>query len=85
MSAMSPEDLGVFSRKYYELGLAVGYGRAVGSAKIMVEGILNFLEVQELEVSDQVRERLTSCTDLGQLRAWAKQAATAKSAEEMFD
>jgi hypothetical protein len=36
-------------------------------------------------VPNDVKERITACTDLDQLRAWIRVAATAESIKDVFD
>ncbi|MEF9904675.1 hypothetical protein [Streptomyces sp. P9-A2] len=55
-------------------------GRAEGRA----EDILLVLEQRGLDVSDDVRGRITDCTDPDLLRLWLMRAVTAPKAEEIF-
>ncbi|WP_307621498.1 hypothetical protein [Streptomyces sp. V3I7] len=55
-------------------------GEARGEAK----GILKVLEVRKLTVSDDVRERITSCTDLDTLADWLDRSGTVECAEDLF-
>ncbi|RAY13294.1 hypothetical protein DPM19_19600 [Actinomadura craniellae] len=66
---------GAFTGKYHSAGKAEGEA----------EMILVFLEARGLDVSDEARERITSCTDLDQLKAWGRRAAVVESAEGLFD
>jgi hypothetical protein len=59
-------------------------GEAKGEAKGKAEGILRVLEVRGLPVSDAVRERITTCTDLGCLNDWLDRAGAVERAEELF-
>lgn len=56
-------------------------GKAEGEAK----GILRVLEVRGLAVSDEVRERISTCTDLDRLNDWLDRAGTVEHAEDLFD
>ncbi|KUN72027.1 hypothetical protein [Streptomyces griseorubiginosus] len=56
-------------------------GRAEGEAK----GILSVLEVRGIPVTDSVRERITSCTDLDRMDTWLERSRTVERAEELFD
>jgi hypothetical protein len=60
-----------FARKY------IGQGE--------VKAILAFLDARGLPVSDDVRSRITNCTDLERLEVWVRRAATVNSVEELFD
>lgn len=56
-------------------------GRAQGRA----EDVLLVLEQRGLDVSDDVRRRVTDCTDPELLRHWLTRAVTAPKAEEIFE
>jgi hypothetical protein len=45
---------------------------------------LRILTARGLPISDEIRDRVTACTDTDQLEAWADRAATADSVEEIF-
>jgi len=60
-------------RAYFE-------GEAAGEAK----EVLRVLEVRGLVVSDDVRERVTTCTDLDRLNGWLDRAGAVDHAEELF-
>jgi hypothetical protein len=55
-------------------------GRAEGEAKML----LRVLAARGFAVPDEIRERVTGCTDTGQLEAWADRAITASSITEIF-
>jgi hypothetical protein len=63
-------------------------GRAEGRSEGRAEGeaamLLRVLAARGFEVPDDVRERVRSCTDIGQLEAWGDRAVTAKSLDEIF-
>ena len=46
--------------------------------------LLRLLAVQGLKVPAPVRDRVLSCTDLGQLEAWADKAMTASTLKDVF-
>lgn len=56
-------------------------GRTEGAAK----GILSVLEVRGIPVTDSVRERITSCTDLDRMDSWLERSRTVERAEDLFD
>jgi hypothetical protein len=72
------------SRTYeYRSEFARGYffkGRAEGEA----DAVLEVLDARGLDVTEDVRERVTGCTDIDQLRTWLRRAATARSIDEVF-
>jgi len=61
---------------------ATGY--AVGLAKGKAKSILTVLEVRGLPVSDDLRERVTTCTDLARLDDWLNRVRTVERAEDLF-
>lgn len=67
-----------FARHYIDLGLA--QGKASGEA----EALLEVLAARAIEVPDDVRARITGCTDLEQLRTWIRRAVTAGSVHDLF-
>ncbi|TDE32239.1 hypothetical protein [Actinomadura sp. 6K520] len=56
-------------------------GEAMGEAK----SVLLFLSARGIDVPDDIRERVTSCTDTEQLDRWVKRAAVINTAEDLFD
>lgn len=64
----------LFEDKYLE-------GKAEGEAR----GILRVLEVRGIAVSDEVRRRITDCTDLDVLGDWLDRSGTVERAEDLFD
>ncbi|MFF7854488.1 hypothetical protein [Streptomyces sp. NPDC007904] len=67
----------LFEEKYLE-------GKAEGKAEGEAKGILRVLEVRGLAISDDVRQRITTCTDLDRLNDWLDRAGAVKRAEELF-
>ncbi len=59
-------------------------GRAEGLTEGCAEGVLLVLEQRGLEVSEDVRGRVTGCADPDVLRLWLARAVTASKAEEIF-
>jgi hypothetical protein len=55
-------------------------GQAEGEAKGKAEGILAVLSAREIPVSDAIRERILSCTDVDTLDVWIRRAAVASTA-----
>jgi hypothetical protein len=60
-------------------------GRTQGRVQSLTEDILVVLEARGIDVSDEVRERVTACDDPDVLRRWLIRAATVPSAEEIFE
>ncbi|MFI1730662.1 hypothetical protein ACH40E_15820 [Streptomyces acidicola] len=59
-------------------------GEATGEAKGEAKGVLRVLEVRGLPVSDDARERITTCTDLDRLNNWLDRAGTVTRTEDLF-
>ncbi|WP_241267216.1 hypothetical protein [Streptomyces scabichelini] len=59
-------------------------GYAAGLAKGLAKGTLAVLEVRRLSISDDVRERITTCTELARLDDWLDRAGTVERAEDLF-
>jgi hypothetical protein len=62
-----------FARRYY------GQGKAEGEAN----ALLKILDRRGIEVSDDIRTRITECTDLAQLDRWIDEAATAEKIDDI--
>src|SRR5262245_21757531 len=78
LTAGTYEYQSAFAREHY------GKGEAKGRAEGEAEMILVVLSARGVPVSDDVRARITSCTDLDQLTAWGRRAVTVDSAEDLF-
>ncbi|WP_327344666.1 hypothetical protein [Streptomyces europaeiscabiei] len=59
-------------------------GKAEGKARGEAKGVLRVLEVRGIPVSDDVRARITTCTDLTLVSAWLERAGTVERAEDLF-
>ncbi|MGW7383423.1 hypothetical protein [Streptomyces sp. NPDC054794] len=59
-------------------------GKVEGKVEGEAKGVLRVLEVRGLPISDEVRERITACTDLDRLNDWLDRAGTVACAEELF-
>ncbi|MEU8630488.1 hypothetical protein [Streptomyces sp. NPDC048669] len=59
-------------------------GRAEGQATGQAEGIRLVLEARGIALTDETREKITTCTDPQLLHQWIQRAATATTAEEVF-
>ncbi|WP_326820107.1 hypothetical protein [Streptosporangium sp. NBC_01756] len=67
-----------FARKY------VAEGREEGRAEGETKALLAVLSARGIDVSDDARERITNCTDIDQIEAWIRLAATANSTDVLF-
>jgi hypothetical protein len=70
-----------FALRYVRQGEAKG--RAEGQAMGEAEALLTILDARGIAVPDDVRQRITDCTDLDQLTAWIRRAATAGKIEDL--
>ncbi|MEU9618504.1 hypothetical protein [Streptomyces sp. NPDC048155] len=59
-------------------------GRTEGRAEGLARSILLLLGQAGIEVSDEVRERITGCSDLDTLTRWLLRAPAARSVEDVF-
>jgi hypothetical protein len=76
-----------WGRRHFRNGQPKGRaeGRAEGKAEGRAEALLTLLSARGLDVSDDVRTRITGCTDIGQLNTWIRRAVTAETVDELFD
>jgi hypothetical protein len=58
----------------------IDQGRAEGEARML----LRVIAARGFSVPDDIRERVTSCTDVTQLEEWADRAVVAATLEEIF-
>lgn len=58
--------------------------RDEGHIQIGIEDVLIVLEARGIHVPNEIRERITSCTDPALLDTWLIRAATATSITELF-
>ena len=68
-----------FAREY------VGIGRAEGREEGVARSVIAVLTARGFAVSDEVRHRIESCTDLDVLDGWIPKAVTVHSPEQLFD
>jgi hypothetical protein len=60
-------------------------GKAEGKAEGEADAILLVLRARSMDVSDADRERITSCTNLKQLKKWITRAVTAEKTSDLFE
>ncbi|MFI6044926.1 hypothetical protein ACIA8C_25075 [Nocardia sp. NPDC051321] len=63
-----------FARKY------VAEGQASGAARMVLE----VLDIRGISVSDEVRARISNCSDVDQLGIWHRRAMLADTADDLF-
>ncbi|WOX11078.1 hypothetical protein [Streptomyces sp. N50] len=71
----------LFEEKYLE---GKAEGKTEGKAEEGASFILRVLEKHGIDVPDNIRERITSCTDLDTLTLWFDRSLTASTAEDLF-
>ncbi|MFD4262949.1 hypothetical protein ACFWR9_36390 [Streptomyces sp. NPDC058534] len=71
----------VFEEAYYD---GEAKGKAAGIAAGMAKAVLRILENRGIAASDDVRTRVSDCTDLARLDDWLGRAVTVDQAEELF-
>lgn len=59
-------------------------GQAEGQAKGQAGSLLLILEARGIALTDELRQKITSCADSHLLNQWLQRAATATTAEEVF-
>ncbi|MFF4018121.1 hypothetical protein [Streptomyces sp. NPDC001843] len=59
-------------------------GREEGIEQERASMVLRILQWRGIDVSESVRDRVTSCTDLDRLEVWAQRAVHASSAKDLF-
>ncbi|WP_433442634.1 hypothetical protein [Nonomuraea sp. CA-141351] len=80
-----------FAREHFGRGLAEGKakgkaeGKAEGKSEEAVKMLLLVLDARGLDVPEDTRARITTCTDLAQLETWTTRAATARALQDLFD
>src|SRR5690606_35079518 len=59
-------------------------GRAEGKAEGKAEAVLRVLAARGFAVAEAQRQRISTCTDLGQLDRWLERAVTASSTADVL-
>jgi hypothetical protein len=70
-----------YNERYNEID---AQAEARGEARGKAEALLLVLEIREITVPDQVRERVLACTDTVQLDEWVRRATTADSIADVI-
>ncbi|MBO0869134.1 MAG: hypothetical protein J2P15_11255 [Micromonosporaceae bacterium] len=74
MTTLTPPYRSVYNRTIWSAGVAEGEAKA----------ILTVLESRGFTLTDEVRNRVTGCTDRNQLEAWLHRVGTITAIEELF-
>jgi hypothetical protein len=82
MSTQLYEPQSDFVRRYVYQGRAEG--RVEGRAEGEANALSAVLAARGLEVSDEVRARITACDDPDQLELWISRAVTAETVDDIF-
>ncbi|MEU7139998.1 hypothetical protein ABZ942_11170 [Nocardia sp. NPDC046473] len=81
-----PIDLSFFrsetSQRLRDEGWIEGWIEGLTVGRVI--GILRILESRGFVVEKDVRDRITSCTDLGVLRGWLRRSATVAKVDDLF-
>lgn len=67
--------------KGWSTGEAKGW--ATGLAEGWADAVLVVLDTRGFHVPDDVRDRVTACSDLDQLKIWVRRAATGRTVDEV--
>jgi hypothetical protein len=62
----------------------INRGKAEGKAEGEANALLTVLDGRGVDVPEDARDRITTCTDLDQLNTWLRHAGTADSIDEVF-
>jgi predicted transposase YdaD len=75
-----------FAKEHFGRGKKEGKreGKREGKAEGEADAILLVLKARSLDISDAERERITSCTDLKQLKKWVTRAVTVDKTSDLF-
>ncbi|WP_433149734.1 hypothetical protein ACQPZ8_11510 [Actinomadura nitritigenes] len=63
----------------------IAEGRAEGRAEGEADAVLSVLETRGITVPNDIRDKVTGCTDIDQLKRWVRRAVVIDHAEELFD
>ncbi|GGS76072.1 hypothetical protein ACFFV7_07270 [Nonomuraea spiralis] len=72
-----------FARQHYDQGRAEG--RLQGIRETWSEGVLYLLVSRGIDVPEDVRARISACTDVDLFKRWALRAISVQAAHEVFD
>jgi hypothetical protein len=72
-----------FFQRFVDEGMERGMEKGVVKGK--AADVLEVLDTRGLQVDAQARERIVTCTDLGQLQRWLRKAVTVKSVQELLE
>lgn len=67
-----------FARRYYD------QGQAEGEAKGKIDAVLLVLDGRGVEVTDEARTRISTCTEIAQLDTWLGRAVVAVTVDDLF-
>ena len=90
MSTQTHSYISEYAKKFIAQGEAQGEargqarGEARGQARGEARSVLAVLDARGINVPEDTRNRITSCTDLDQLHTWVRRAATATSIDDLF-
>ncbi|MGW4247937.1 hypothetical protein [Nocardia sp. NPDC004722] len=72
-----------FALEHQAIGRAEG--KAEGRAEALAGSVLRVLGQRGIAVSDEIRDRVTGCSDLDQLTRWLDRSLVVARAEQIFD
>jgi hypothetical protein len=86
MATTTPPYSSDYALRYYNRGHSEGHseGHAEGRVDGEVSSLLTVLQARGITVSDEVRERITTCTDPELLNRWIQRATSAATAADLF-
>ncbi|WP_232524202.1 hypothetical protein [Nocardiopsis gilva] len=78
MSSTSWPVYSPFAREHF------GRGKEEGRTEEATRLLLRTLEVRAINISDEIRDRITTCTDLEQIETWLDRALIVERADDIF-
>ncbi|MET8868327.1 hypothetical protein ABZW11_35825 [Nonomuraea sp. NPDC004580] len=79
-----------FAREYFARGFAEGFatglaeGREEGRAAGLAAALMTALDARRIDVPDDLRARISACTDPAQLHTWLTRVPTAATIDDLF-
>jgi hypothetical protein len=62
----------------------VHQGEIKGKSEAKAEDVLKIIDARAIDVTDEQRDQVSSCTDIAQLDQWFDSALTAQTATDIF-
>ncbi|MEU8171278.1 hypothetical protein AB0C14_00240 [Microbispora hainanensis] len=83
MNTETYEYLSDWARENFAKGRAEA--QAEGKAEAMAEAVVIVLNARDIQVPDELKDKILECRDFERLNAWIAAAATIESSEALLD